>query len=360
MSSSNTAVEHASLAGLRRWSLGLGFVATATLVLSFWMIFLLRAHGARDGGRAAHLLRARAAAWIAFLAFGIVALCSVGYLWLKDERLDAIAVAAAELGVVFTTIVLLTGPLWGKIAWGAWWVWDARLTLTLLLWFIYVGYFMLRGATESPERGKRFAAILGVVGAVDIPLIHMSVQWFRSQHPKPVIMRPRGPQRRAGDRADAAGVAARLHPAFLLAADGALPGEPPAGADRHDSRGCRPSRRGARFPRSFCLMRRIRIALFALAALAAPAALHAQAPAGETATEASAAPSTGARASHASPAPVSGASSLPRYTPPRTLRAYAHVFIAFAIAWALLFGYLVFLGRKFRRVEEQVAALARS
>lgn len=106
-------------------------------------------------------------------------------------------------------------------------------------------------------------------------------------------------------------------------------------------------------------MRRFRIALLALAALAAPVTLHAQAPAGETATEAAAAP-TGARASHAAPAPVSSATGLPRYTPPRTLRAYAHVFIAFAIVWALLFGYLVFLARKLRRVEEQVAALARS
>jgi hypothetical protein len=78
-------------------------------------------------------------------------------------------------------------------AWGAWWVWEPRLTLTLLLWFIYLGYFILRGATESPERGKRFAAILGIVGAVDIPLIHVSVNWFRSQHPQPVILRPEGP-----------------------------------------------------------------------------------------------------------------------------------------------------------------------
>jgi heme exporter protein C len=72
-------------------------------------------------------------------------------------------------------------------------VWDARLSFTLLLWFIYVGYFVLRGATEDPERGKRFAAVLGIVGAVDIPLIHMSVQWFRSQHPKPVVLKPEGP-----------------------------------------------------------------------------------------------------------------------------------------------------------------------
>src|SRR5690606_27986285 len=126
-------------------------------------------------------------AWVAFLAFGIVALCSLGYLWLKDERLDAIAVSSAELGLVFTTGVLITGPLWGKLAWGTWWVWEPRLTLTLLLWLIYVAYFMIRNADDNPSRGKRFAAILGIVGAVDIPLIHMSDQWFRSLHPHPVV-----------------------------------------------------------------------------------------------------------------------------------------------------------------------------
>ena len=191
---SSIPVEHVSLQGARRWSVGLGFAAMATLVTSFWMIFFY-APTEREMGIVQRIFYVHVpSAWVAFLAFGIVALCSLGYLWLKDERLDAIAVAAAELGVVFTTIVLITGPLWGKIAWGAWWVWEPRLTLTLLLWFIYVGYFMLRGATDSPERGKRFAAILGVVGAVDIPLIHMSVQWFRSQHPKPVIMNPEGPK----------------------------------------------------------------------------------------------------------------------------------------------------------------------
>jgi heme exporter protein C len=193
MSSLNAPVADGSLQGVRRWSVGLGLAAAATLVCTFWMIFFY-APTEREMGIVQRIFYVHVpSAWVAFLAFGIVALCSVGYLWLRDERLDAISVAAAELGVVFTTIVLITGPLWGKIAWGAWWVWEPRLTLTLLLWFIYVGYFILRGAADSPERGKRFAAILGVVGAVDIPLIHMSVQWFRSQHPKPVIMKPEGP-----------------------------------------------------------------------------------------------------------------------------------------------------------------------
>lgn len=133
-------------------------------------------------------------AWIAFLAFGLVALASLGYLWLRDARLDAVAVAAAELGLVFTTAALITGSLWGRIAWGAWWVWEPRLTLTLLLWFVYLGYFLVRGASESLERGRRLAAVVGIVGALDIPLIHLSVNWFRSQHPQPVILRPEGPQ----------------------------------------------------------------------------------------------------------------------------------------------------------------------
>lgn len=171
----------------------LSVLASAAMLYAFWMIFFF-APTERSMGLVQRIFYVHVpSAWVAFLAFGIVALCSLGYLWLRDERLDAISVSAAELGLVFTTGVLITGPLWGKLAWGAWWVWDARLTLTLLLWFIYIGYFMVRNAAENPERGKRFAAVVGIVGAVDIPLIHMSVQWFRSQHPQPVVLRPDGP-----------------------------------------------------------------------------------------------------------------------------------------------------------------------
>ncbi|HEX6910403.1 MAG TPA: cytochrome c biogenesis protein CcsA [Longimicrobium sp.] len=193
MSSPNAPADAGSLQGLRRASVVLGALAAASLVLTFWMIFFY-APTEREMGVVQRIFYVHLpSALMAYLAFGIVALCSLGYLWLRDERLDAVAVCAAELGIVFTSIVLTTGPLWGKIAWGAWWVWDARISFTLLLWFIYVGYFILRGATENPERGKRFAAILGVVGAADIPIIHMSVQWFRSQHPKPVVLKPEGP-----------------------------------------------------------------------------------------------------------------------------------------------------------------------
>lgn len=133
------------------------------------------------------------AAWTTFLAFGLAALASAAYLWLKDERADAAAVAAAEGGLVFGAIMLVSGPLWARIAWGAYWTWEPRLTLTLLLWFIYVGYFLLRGSVSDRRRGRRLAAVVAVLGALDIPLIHVSVSWFRSLHPEAVVVRPGGP-----------------------------------------------------------------------------------------------------------------------------------------------------------------------
>lgn len=132
-------------------------------------------------------------AWVAFMAFGIVALTSAMYLWLRDERLDMAAQAAAEGGMVFATIMITSGPIWARIAWGTWWTWEPRLTLTLLLWFVYLGYFLVRSSAENPERGKRFAAVVGILGAFNIPLIHLSVVWFRSLHPQPVVMKPEGP-----------------------------------------------------------------------------------------------------------------------------------------------------------------------
>ena len=132
-------------------------------------------------------------AWVGFLAFGIVAVTSAMYLWLRDERLDMAAVSAAEGGMVFTTVMIISGPIWARVAWGTWWTWEPRLTLTLLLWFIYLGYFLVRSSSENPERGKRFAAVVGILGAFNIPLIHLSVVWFRSLHPQPVVMKPEGP-----------------------------------------------------------------------------------------------------------------------------------------------------------------------
>jgi len=127
-------------------------------------------------------------AWNAFLGFFVVFVCSFRYLATKDPKWDARAVAAAEVGVLFTTLVLITGPIWAKPAWGIWWTWDARLTLTLVLWLIYMGYLMLRRYVDSPERRSTLAAIVGVVGFVDVPLVYFAIRWWRTQHPSPVLM----------------------------------------------------------------------------------------------------------------------------------------------------------------------------
>lgn len=133
------------------------------------------------------------AALAAFLAFGLVAVAGLLYLWLRDERLDRFAESSAEVGVVFTTVVLVSGPLWGKPVWGTWWTWDARLTSTLFLWFIYVAYLVLRGAIDSPTLRARYSAVLGALGALLIPFIHLSVYLFRTLHPRPIILKPDRP-----------------------------------------------------------------------------------------------------------------------------------------------------------------------
>ncbi len=130
-------------------------------------------------------------AWVGFLAFFIVFLASLMFLWRRERKWDALALSAAEVGVVFTTLVLLTGPLWAKKAWGAFWVWDARLTTTLILWLIYIGYLMLRSTAES-ERRARFAAVLALVGFLDVPIIFLAVQLWRTQHPSLIITDPGG------------------------------------------------------------------------------------------------------------------------------------------------------------------------
>lgn len=133
------------------------------------------------------------AAWCAFLAFGLVGLMSALYLWMRDEKLDRLAESAAEVGTVFTTVVLITGPLWAKPVWGTYWTWDARLTLTLFLWFIFVAYIILRGAVDDRALRSRYSAVLGILGALLVPFIHLSVYMFRTMHPRPIVAKPDRP-----------------------------------------------------------------------------------------------------------------------------------------------------------------------
>jgi heme exporter protein C len=133
------------------------------------------------------------AAWSALLAFSLVGVCGGLYLWLDDPRLDRFAASSAEVGVAFGVVMLTTGPIWAKPIWGTWWTWDARLTLTLFLFFLFIGYLALRAALHDPSERARFSAVVGVLGLLLVPFIHLSVYLFRTLHPQPVVLKPSAP-----------------------------------------------------------------------------------------------------------------------------------------------------------------------
>ena len=133
------------------------------------------------------------AAWLAFLGFGLTLLGSVGWLWTRQDRFDRLAAASAEVGVFFTSLAIVLGSIWGKPVWGVWWTWDPRLVTTALLFFVYLGYLALRRATLDPRLRARRGAIFGVVAFVQVPIVHLSVLWWRSLHQPPTVLRPGDP-----------------------------------------------------------------------------------------------------------------------------------------------------------------------
>ncbi len=122
-------------------------------------------------------------AWVAFLSFGAVFVASIQWLRTKRAWWDNLAVSAAEVGILFCTVALVTGSIWAKPTWGTWWDWDPRLTTTLILWLIYVSYMMLRSVVENPAKRASLAAVVGIVGFVDVPIVFMSIRWWRTIHP---------------------------------------------------------------------------------------------------------------------------------------------------------------------------------
>ncbi len=131
-------------------------------------------------------------AWISFLAFFLVFVFSILYLARRKAWTDALAVSSAEVGVVFCTLVLITGPLWAKPVWGIYWDWDARLTSTFILWLIYLGYLLLRSYISDTHRRATLAAAVGIFGFLDVPFVYLSIRYFNTQHPKPVVMGGKG------------------------------------------------------------------------------------------------------------------------------------------------------------------------
>jgi heme exporter protein C len=134
------------------------------------------------------------AAWLAYLSFFVVFVASIAYLRTSRTRWDRVAAASAEIGVLFTALAIALGALWGKPVWGTWWTWDPRLTTTAMLLLIYIGYLAVRRITDNPSRRARWSAVIGVVGFVDVPIVHLSVVWWRSLHQQQTVLRLGGPQ----------------------------------------------------------------------------------------------------------------------------------------------------------------------
>jgi heme exporter protein C len=125
--------------------------------------------------------------WCSFTAYGIAFYAQIAYLWKRKPKWDHLAVSAAEIGVAFSTVGLITGPIWAHPVWGIWWAWDERLTSAFVLWLLYVCYLLLRGLVDDPEKRAALSAVFGIFAAFDIPFVYFSIWFFRTQHPQPVI-----------------------------------------------------------------------------------------------------------------------------------------------------------------------------
>lgn len=172
------------------WLFLLGVAAVAAVVVR--IVFFTPTEAAQGLAQKIYYIHVPSA-MSAYLALAVAAVMSIVYLWLHDPRADRMAESATEVAFVFTSAVLITGPLWGKPVWGTWWTWDARLSLTLFLWFLTVAYLVLRGAVDDAQLRARYSAVLAVLAALLIPFIHLSVYLFRTLHPMPIVLKPERP-----------------------------------------------------------------------------------------------------------------------------------------------------------------------
>ena len=129
-----------------------------------------------------------AAAWAGMTAFFVCFVANLLYVWRREERWDSLGISSAEVGLAFITVVLITGPIWAKPAWGIYWTWDARLTSTFVLWLLYISYLLLRTLVEEPDRRALLSALFGIFAFIDVPIVFGAIRWWRTQHPAPVIM----------------------------------------------------------------------------------------------------------------------------------------------------------------------------
>jgi heme exporter protein C len=159
-----------------------GFIAFAALIAA-QVFSILTSPAEADMGHLQKIMYVHVpAAWMAFISFFVVLVFSLRYLWKKRENDDLLAASAAEVGATFTGLTLMLGMIWGRPAWGVWWVWDARLTSTLVLFLIFVGYLALRAFVDDAEQRARWSAAVGAIGAINVPIVYMSVKWWRTLH----------------------------------------------------------------------------------------------------------------------------------------------------------------------------------
>jgi heme exporter protein C len=164
--------------------LGVAACGLTAVALAF-IFFVAREADRAMGGQLQRIFYVHVpSAWVAYLAFAIVFIASIAYLRTGARRWDLIAHASAETGVVFCSLVLITGPIWANPVWGTWWVWDARLTSALVMWLTYIGYLLIRGLATDSRAAGRLAAVVGIVGFVNVPVVHFSVRWWRTLHPQ--------------------------------------------------------------------------------------------------------------------------------------------------------------------------------
>jgi heme exporter protein C len=165
-----------------RWLGALGIAGLVAIVAAQAYGFLM-SPADRDMGHLQKIMYVHVpAAWMAFICFFVVLVESLRYLWKREERHDLLAAAAAEVGAVLTALTLLLGSIWGRPTWGVWWTWDARLTSTAVLLVIFVGYLALRAFTDDQDRRARWSAAVGILGALNVPIVYVSVKWWRTLH----------------------------------------------------------------------------------------------------------------------------------------------------------------------------------
>jgi heme exporter protein C len=170
---------------------GLGVLAFLILARDIYVIARFPAEA--NQGYAFKILFFHLPAWAAAgTAVTTALVTSVLFLVTKNFKYDATAVAATEVGVAFISVGLVTGSIWGRVIWGIWWTWDARLTSALVLWLLYAGYLMLRHAVEEPTQRATFAAVFSIFAFIDVPIVYFSIRWWRTQHPSPVFFSSTG------------------------------------------------------------------------------------------------------------------------------------------------------------------------